>query len=300
MKMELLRHVAVTTGAEAEEAVVALLESQFGETPSVFVDHTTNLSCVSVYLKNSDRPVSVDRRAIREGLDALSRAGVDPAPGKVSVRQVRKQDWSESWKRHFKPIEVGPELLVKPSWSRRRCRSGQKVVILDPGLSFGTGRHPTTAFCLEQLYDARELMVEHGLLDMGTGSGILAISAAKLGYRPVHAFDADPEAVRIATGNATRNRVAQKIELSLQDLTRLPVHAKVRYGVVCANLMDALLIQESKRIVNRLRPGGRLVLAGILTTQFPKVRSVFEQTGLSLRRTHAEGEWQSGMFSSVA
>ena len=142
---------------------------------------------------------------------------------------MRREDWAESWKRHFKPIEIGDALLVKPSWSKRRPRKNQAVVILDPGLSFGTGQHPTTAFCLREIVRlklakergrlAREFKTRHhadepsalqSFLDIGTGSGILAIAAAKLGYQPVHAFDFDAEAVRIARANARANRVQAK------------------------------------------------------------------------------------------
>src|SRR5262249_3273167 len=143
------------------------------------------------------------------------------------------EDWAESWKRHFRPVEIGSRLLLKPSWSRRRPRKNQVLLVLDPGLSFGTGQHPTTRFCLEQLvaFASRN----RSFLDLGTGSGILVIAAKKLGYRRVTAIDSDPDAVRIARANAKRNRLEEKLRLVHQDLTRLPVGWR-KHDLVCANL----------------------------------------------------------------
>src|SRR5439155_23112501 len=116
----------------------------------------------------------------------------------------------------------GLALLLKPSWSRCRARRGQAVVVLDPGLSFGTGQHPTTRFCLEQIVARRTQDRGQSFLDMGTGSGILAIAAAKLGYHPVAAFDVDAHAVRIARANARKNGVADTLHPRRQDLRQLP------------------------------------------------------------------------------
>ncbi len=168
------------------------------------------------------------------------------------------------------------------------------MVILDPGLSFGTGHHPTTAFCLEQLSTARRSELSQSLLDVGSGSGILSISAAKLGYAPVEGFDFDPDAVRVAQENAKINGVAPI--LTRRDLTREPIRSLRRFDVVCANLMYDLLIQERKRILNRVAPGGLLVLAGILQEQFPAVRQAFEQEGWKLVAQRLAGEWRSGAF----
>src|ERR1019366_8464695 len=159
--------------------------------------------------------------------------GLDIGPGRISLLGVSREDWAESWKLHFKPLLIGSALLLKPSWSRRRPGKGQAVVVLDPGLSFGTGRHPTTAFCLRQLVARRRSGESQSCLDIGTGSGILAIAAAKLGYAPVDAFDFDPEAVRIARANARRNGVAARIRFQRRDLTKLPRRSARQYSLIC-------------------------------------------------------------------
>ena len=133
-------------------------------------------------------------------------------------------------------------------------------------------------------------------LDIGTGSGILAIAAAKLGYSPVRCFDFDPESVRVAKANAAQNDVAHLVKPVRRDLTKLPPASATRYHVVCANLIYDLLIAERDRILSRLRPDGVLVLAGILQTQFAKVERAYRQAGLKLIATEVEKEWQSGAF----
>ena len=183
---------------------------------------------------------------------------------------------------------------VAVNWSKRKARPGQATVILDPGLSFGTGHHPTTAFCLEQIAGLRNESRSQSLLDIGCGSGILSIAAAKLGYAPVLAFDFDPEAVRVARENAAGNHV--RIEITRQDLTKLPKRAHRRFDLVCANLIYDLLIQERARIVNRIAIGGTLVLAGILNDQFSKVQRCYESAGLNLVVSRGGGEWRSGAF----
>ncbi len=235
---------------------------------------------------------------LSHGLRGIAACGLDIGTGKIEVKRVKREDWAESWKRHFKPIRVGRALLVKPSWSRVRKVPGQAVMILDPGLSFGTGQHPTTGFCLREVVRARKAGAK-SLMDIGTGSGILAIAAAKLSYTPIEAFDFDPESVRVAKENAMVNNAARAIKLSRADLTKISVRAPRRFDVVCANLMYDLLIAERKRIVNRLEPEGTLVLAGILATQFERVQQAYAELGFKLVRTRLEKEWQSGAFERV-
>ena len=187
-------------------------------------------------------------------------------------------------------------MLIKPSWSRRRARSGQAAVVLDPGLSFGTGQHPTTAFCLRQLVARRTPGRQQSFLDIGTGSGILAIAAAKLGYAPVHAIDFDSEALRTAQANARRNRVSEQIVLRHQDVTVLRRQSAQRYSLICANLISNLLLTERNRILARLAADGLLVLAGILRNEFVQVQKAYQSAGLKLIGSRADGEWRSGCF----
>lgn len=296
MKKAPLLKVSVTILPEAEEAVMELLAATFGEASLIYHDAESGETTASVYLPKAAAWNASQRRVLSEGLKHLRACGLDTGAARISTQKIRREDWAESWKRHFKAFEIGTALLIKPSWIKRQPKRGQSVVILDPGLSFGTGQHPTTRFCLKQLVAVRKPDTGQSFLDMGTGSGILAISAAKLGYQPVEAFDFDPESVRVARINARQNRVTRRLQLTRQDLTRLPVRSAQRYDVVCANLIYDLLLAEQKRIASRVKPDGTLVLAGILQTQFPLVQRAYEKAGWKLIARRAENEWESGAF----
>jgi ribosomal protein L11 methyltransferase len=292
-----LLQISVLVTAEAEEAVCALLSDVLGPPASSYHDAENGRVTASVYLDDPTAWSPLKRSRLQAGLKRIEDCGLQVGAKRISASTLRREDWAESWKRHFKPISIGSALLVKPSWSKRRPRHGQRVVVLDPGLSFGTGQHPTTRFCLEQLSSDRRAGTEQSFLDMGTGSGILAIAAAKLGYRPVEAFDFDPDAIRIARGNASRNRVSQQVRFRAQDLSRLPLRPGRRYDVICANLISDLLLVEQLRILARLAPGGTLVLAGILRSQFAAIRQAYQSAGLELKGHRMENEWESGAFA---
>jgi ribosomal protein L11 methyltransferase len=296
MKGIKLWKISVTTAPDAEDAVSELLGTLFCQPASSYTDADTQQVTVAVYLPHRlPRPVAA-RRDLALGLERIIRDGLDIGAGRISLKRIRREDWAESWKRHFKPLLIGSALLIKPSWSRRLPQRGQAVVVLDPGLSFGTGRHPTTAFCLRQLVALRRRSEAPSCLDIGSGSGILAIAAARLGYRPVAALDCDPDSIRIARDNARRNGVCDGIRFLRQDLTKLPRRNMQKYSVVCANLVSNLLIAERERMLACLHPDGTLVAAGILKTEFEQVQDAFESAGLRLTTSRSQDEWRSGAF----
>jgi ribosomal protein L11 methyltransferase len=133
-------------------------------------------------------------------------------------------------------------------------------------------------------------------LDAGTGSGILAIAAAKLGYGPIDALDSDPDAIRIARANARQNGVAPHIRFVQQELNRLPCSGATKYGLICANLIADLLVTQRDRLLSRLHPDGVLVIAGVLDREFSHVQSAYEKAGLTLLTSRKEKEWRSGAF----
>jgi ribosomal protein L11 methyltransferase len=291
-----LRQIAVTTNAEAEDAVAMALERVTGITPGIHTDVQTGVITVSAFLELSDMRTPEIRREVREAVRALKECGIDPTPAALSIRKVPARDWAESWKRHFKPVSIGRQLLVKPTWNRKKPVAGQALVLLDPGLSFGTGQHATTRFCLQELVDVRNVHRPQSLLDAGMGSGILALAGVALGFGPVEGFDFDPDCVRTAGENAALNRMTEKVTFEQADVTRLPKRPKRKFDVVCANLMADLLISVASSLVSRVAPGGRLILAGILTTQFPAVEEAFAKLGWSRLHDCMEREWKSGSF----
>jgi len=294
LKKQLWR-ISVATSLEAEDAVMELLNSFSTNSASAYFNLETQASLVSVF---SEKPFPKSTRAnVAAGLREIKKCDLDIGTGEIEIAKVKREDWAESWKKHFRPLEIGDSLLVKPSWSKKRPHKNQAVVILDPGLSFGTGQHPTTSFCLGQI--AKYQGKDKSFFDLGTGSGILAIAAAKLGFAPVQAVDFDPDCVRIAQANARNNRVQFKIRIKQGDVTKLPLNPKVKYDLVCANLISNLLIAERRRIIGQLKAGGILVLAGILKIEFSQVQAAFEQLGLKLIAARSEKEWCSGSFRFV-
>jgi len=290
-----LRRISVGITPESEEAVVELMGRLFGQLPSVCSDVEAGTLRATVYLAPRSAWSRRLHVKLRAGLQQIRECGLDIGAGRISAGRIRREDWSESWKRHFKALDIGSQLLIKPSWSLRRPKPGQKVMVLNPGLSFGTGQHPTTGFCLKQLVAARKQEARQSLLDIGTGTGILAIAGFKLGYRPVEGFDCDPAAVRIARANARRNRA--DVRFSRQDLARLGSSQLGRYDLVCANLTADLVLMNWRRIIQSLKPFGRIVLAGILRSQFAEVRRTYERAGLKLVARSREEEWESAAFA---
>ncbi len=289
--------VSISTNGEGEEAVAALLERTFFQSPSIFRNEDTGVILVTAYPKRLSGPPRALRARLADGLEQLRAFGLEPGPSRIAINPLPRRNWAESWKRHFKPIEVGWHLLIKPGWSRRRPRRGQRVVILDPGLSFGTGHHPTTLFCLERIAKCRRAGQEQSFLDIGTGSAILAIAAAKLGYAPVLAFDCDGEAVRAARSNVKKNHVQDRLVLRRGDLHRWPLRARRRYDLVCANLTSDLLLARAEKIRNLVRPGGRLVIAGVLDREFPEVSQMLRRFDLTLEARKVHKNWKSGQFA---
>lgn len=285
------------TALEAEEPVSALLERIFGATPTIYTNIEKGHSVVTAYLRARPADLRAREGEVRRGLEELGEMGLETGSEEILIQKVPREDWSESWKKYFKTIRIGGALIIKPSWSKLKAKRGQAVVVLDPGLSFGTGQHATTLFCLKQIV----LLVQRSkrtlsFLDAGCGSGILAISAAKLGCAPVEAFDFDPVAVRIARKNCQTNGVESKVKVARRDLTKLPAKGVSRYDLICANLVSDLLIAQRDKLLNRLRPGGTIVLAGMLASEFASVQAAYEGAGFSLTRTTSEREWQSGSF----
>ena len=288
-----LWQVSIRTRPQAEEAVGELLYTVTGGAVSSYLDVRTQAVLISVHLPRLPVPRPQLLAALRLGLRHIRQCGLETGSALIRFQRLPPSDWAEVWKKHFPPFEIGRHLLVRPSWSRRKPRPGQSVLEIDPGLSFGTGHHPTTRFCLEQLANCRDPGQSQALLDIGTGSGLLALAAARLGYQPVKAFDHDAQAVRTARENADRNRLTRQLTLSRADLRSFASRRKGLYDVVCANLTADLLVSESRRIATQVRPGGVLLLAGILRRELASVRDTYIRIGLRAQLSRREGEWAS-------
>jgi len=208
------------------------------------------------------------------------------------ISTLPEQDWAESWKRFFRVQRVSERIVICPSWEPYEPHPGDCVVDLDPGMSFGTGNHATTQACLEFLDALARENACRSVLDMGCGSGILAIAARKLGFVEVAAFDNDPDAVAIARENAADNGAG--VVFALCDLA----HNTRQADIVVANILGPVLIDHAGVIAAAVKPGGpgALILSGILDTQYAAVRAAFEAQGFVEQRRLLIGEWRSGLF----
>jgi len=211
-----------------------------------------------------------------------------PTPPQVSM--IAEEDWASSWKEHFKPLPVGNRLLILPSWETPAADETRQTIILDPGMAFGTGGHETTRLCLECLEQilTDEPHQDAPLLDLGTGSGILAIAAAKLGATRIDAVDIDPQAVLVADENCRLNRVAGAVACSTTPLEQLPTG----YRLILANILAEELVRMAPELTRRLLPGGLLVLSGILAEREQYVVDGFATQPLTLEASLAAGEWR--------
>ena len=230
-------------------------------------------------------------RAVREARTALGHLqafGLRPI-GDLTSRIVHEADWAEAWKAHFPVLRVGRRLVIRPTWRRHRRAEGDVVLALDPGMAFGTGLHPTTRLCLAALEELADRGVLEGarVLDVGCGSGILAIAAVRLGAASALGVDTDPIAVEATTTNARRNRLARRIRAHHGSLPS----GRPPADVVVANLIASVLIALAEPLRADVRPGGVLLASGIFVDREKEVREAFGSAGLRVTERWAEGEW---------
>jgi ribosomal protein L11 methyltransferase len=239
---------------------------------------------VKTYLPADER-VEERRRQLEEAVWHLGRLRrVEP----LQTRPLAESDWADAWKRYFFVHRVGQRLVIVPSWRRHRQRPGDVVLRLDPGMAFGTGLHPTTRLCLRAL--EREIRGGERILDLGTGSGILAIAAARLGAGRVLGLEIDPVAVRVAQANLARNRCRRTVEPRLGSLP-LDQPLERRFDLVVANISLRVLSELYPEIGRVLRPGGRALLSGVLEADAPTLVRQLQTAGWRLLAQHDEAEW---------
>ncbi len=212
-----------------------------------------------------------------------------------NVSMVRQEDWATSWKQHFHTSPLGRRLVLKPSWEEFAASEEQVVIEIDPGMAFGTGTHATTRLCLEALERIFDGIAPLSLattpppevLDVGTGSGVLAIAARKLGAGRIVAVDIDSEAVQVASDNLANNGVTSDLDVSTTSLS----HIDGSFSIVLANILAEDLIRMSPELAAHLLPGGLLILSGILTDREQGVMAACTSCGLRLEEATHQEEW---------
>ena len=219
-------------------------------------------------------------------LDGLKAHGIDKGAGAVSWKAVADEDWAETWKEFFHTEKIGARTVIKPTWEEYEAKAGEIVVELDPGAAFGTGQHATTSLCIRALED----LVRPGMtvFDVGTGSGVLAIVAAKLGAKKVEAVDFDPVAVRVARENVRQNGAEDVVRTERSDLLK---SVAGEADLIIANIIADIIVRLFGEVEGSLAAGGTMLLSGIIEDRLPDVVEAAALHGFSVEKIEQEKGW---------
>lgn len=289
--------VSLSVDGEAAEAVAELLQrygyqgvavEQEDIPPEQWDDGEAQPArrlTVRAYLP-ADKRAENARMELETGLGYLNMMYPMPQP---TYRVVRDEDWAEAWKAHYHPLRIGRRLLIRPLWAEADLQPGDVEIALDPGMAFGTGTHPTTQLCLEALEDRMQPGLR--VLDLGSGSGILAIAAAKLGAASVLALDIDPIAVTSGQENVAQNQVADKITVQQGSLESLVTSAR-RFDLIVVNILAKIITAMcDQHLGDVVRPGGTALFSGIIEDQADDVEVALRKTGLEPTARRQQGDW---------
>ena len=259
----------------------------------LFNRHGSGLSIESLeddrVLLRTYLPSTAKKRMARIDIGARLVAHLAPSAS-LDVTELKQEDWESAWKAHYSLLKIGHRLIIRPPWIEHRPADGEVIITLDPGMAFGTGYHPTTRLCLCAL----ERLVKPGMavLDLGTGSGILAISAALLGAGSVLGIDTDPIAVKVARGNCKANGLGRRVRLARGSLPH-PLASPQAYDLVVANISSKTIQEKASPIRQALRPGGILIASGLFRQQDEEVGGVLSRAGFgNISSQHLE-DWAS-------
>lgn len=288
------RELRVAVDHEAVESVSEVLRRV--APGGVAIDEPVELGRDEDFIPLLDRPVLVraylpidgtedaKQRVVAEGLWHLN--AIWPI-GELETSDVAEEDWANAWKAHYHPIRIGRRFLVRPLWIDVPPDSDRITLDLDPGMAFGTGLHPTTQLCLEALEDLD--LAGKRVLDLGTGSGILAIASKKLGAAEVLALDVDSVAVEAARGNLAVNGLGEGVTVGQGSL---PLDAPRLFDVVLANIIARVIIDLSAELAGALEPDGVLVASGIIDDREGEVAAALQRAGLSVE-SRRRGDWRA-------
>jgi len=277
--------VSVTAENEAAEAVAEVLSRYAYRGVAIEAGPdgwNAGPVVVRAYLPADDQ-LWANKRSIEEALGHLDHI----CPVSTPIFQpIAEADWTEAWKERLNVLRIGRRIVVQPSWRDYTPAPGDIVIRLDPGMAFGTGLHPTTQMCLAALEEL--IHPEAEVLDLGTGSGILAIAAAKLGAGRVLAVDNDPVAVKTARDNVMANRVQETVRVKRGSFIESPGS----YDLVAVNILAKVIVEMLREgLATRVRPEGKLIAAGIIVDQEPEIVAEMEREGLtSVERQQIE-DW---------
>ncbi|QDY83396.1 50S ribosomal protein L11 methyltransferase [Paenibacillus polymyxa] len=236
------------------------------------------------------------RAQIEPRVEQLRTFDIDPGEVRYELKTVNEDDWANAWKQYFKPLRVSDRLTIKPTWEEYEPASeDEKIIELDPGMAFGTGTHPTTSLCLRTL----ESVIQGGeeVIDVGTGSGILAIGAIKLGAKHVLALDLDPVAVSSARENTRLNGLEERITIKESDLLSVLNASDPTLGIqlpvklVVANILAEIILLFIDDVYNALEPGGIYIASGIWKNKEEAVETALKAAGFEIAEINRDEDW---------
>ncbi|MGI6656170.1 MAG: 50S ribosomal protein L11 methyltransferase [Desulfobulbus sp.] len=218
------------------------------------------------------------------------------APSPPTLTLLADEDWATSWQRYFKAVEIVPGLVIKPSWEIFCPEPGQQVIEMDPGMAFGTGQHASTRMALTLLFQCARDRSPSRVLDVGTGTGILAMAAALFGAGQVVALDNDAEAVRIARENVAANGLDDRIEVSAVPLADI----EGRFDLITANIVHDVLVEMSSLLADLTVRGGYLALSGLLSgSQERNLAALYEDLGFEVTKQLYQEEWAALLLRRI-
>lgn len=225
---------------------------------------------------------------IKQKVLGLKDFGIDIGEGSVSLDQVNEADWANAWKAYYKPTKVGQRVVVKPTWEDYAIKDGDLIIELDPGMAFGTGTHETTSMCIREL--EKYVNKDSKVFDIGCGSGILAIAAAKLGAKEVVAVDLDEVAVKVAKENVLENKVEENVSVMHGNLTDV---IKDKADVIVANIIADIIKILAKDVQNFMKEDAIFISSGIILDKVEEVKESLIENGFEIVEVQKLGEWSA-------
>jgi ribosomal protein L11 methyltransferase len=308
--------LSVQVDNEAVESVTEVF-SRFVKGGVAIEEDITTFGDREGYVVNTDKPVAIRGYlpvddacgcSVAQIKDALDHLSMIRPVGELSMRQVAEEDWANAWKEHFQVHRVGKRTVIVPTWREYQSLPDDVVITLDPGMAFGTGLHPTTRLCLVALEE--RVRPGQSILDLGTGSGILAIAAARLGAGSVVALDTDAVAVQAARANMAANSVRETVRVDQGTLGTggrpahldrrspdrrpapvLPASRPATFDLIVANIIAQALVDLAPALGAALAPGALLIVSGIINEREADVAAALAAQGLTVEDRKTEGEW---------
>lgn len=225
---------------------------------------------------------------IKQKVSALTGFGIDIGEGSVSLGQVNEEDWANEWKKYYKPTKIGEKLVVKPTWEDYEVQDGDLVIELDPGMAFGTGTHETTTMCMREL--EKYVTEDSKVFDIGCGSGILAIAAAKLGAKDVIAVDLDEVAVKVAAENVAHNHVQDSVQVLHGNLIDV---VSDKADIVVANIIADIIKILARDVHSCMKEDAVFISSGIIHAKVNEVKESLIENGFEIIEVKTLGEWNA-------